>query len=216
MAVATGSFLAGDALPRTHTALELAAKFWPWALLSLAALNLLRSVVSPGSLIGPGILGAVACTALAFSHGVTTHAMVNMVAPIALVLVGVGLLHSAFPKMDRGRWTSFLTTRRARAPVEVGARTAHPLLVARALAGELRVDLTGSCTHGEAIMHATALLGHIRLYVPRTWSVKVHTTGAVLTRVTETGPRLQTDPGIPAHVVLHVLGACGAVTIVRT
>ncbi|MFD3931159.1 hypothetical protein [Streptomyces sp. NPDC058614] len=216
MAVATGSFLAGDALPPTHTALELAAKFWPWALLSLAALNVLRSVVSLGSLIGPGLLGAVACTALAFSHGVTTHTMLNMVAPIALVMVGVGLLHSSIPTMDRGRWTSFLTTLRAQAPVEVGARTAHPLLVARALAGELRMDLTASGTGGEVIVHATALLGHVHLSVPRTWSVKVHTTGAVLMRVTDTGPGLQTDPGISAHVVLHVLGACGAVTIVRT
>ncbi|MEU6340469.1 hypothetical protein ABZ883_05890 [Streptomyces sp. NPDC046977] len=215
--VAVGSFIAGDAVHRTRVVVEWATTWWPWALLLIAALNLFRSVSRTGSLIGPGLLTAVALTGLGVARGVAAHTVLNAVLPAALIVAGAILTLSVHSREQQDAWVCAFTTGHVVAPDEIGERTAHPLLTARALAGDLRVDLTASRIDGIVTVHATVVFGQVRLTVPRTWPVKVHAPGSVLTRITDSGPRHEIETGSPAGVVtLHVLGACGAISVLRT
>ncbi|MGW3242923.1 hypothetical protein [Streptomyces sp. NPDC001070] len=212
-ALALGSFAAGDTLHRVRAAAEWATTWWPWLLLVLALLNLVRSFVAVSSLIAPGVLAAVALAGLASGHAVNRHILVNVVLPASLVLVGVALLRPFGGPEDRS-WTRFLATGRIDGPGAIGERTRHPRLELRAVAGEIRADLTGSALDGDVTVHITAIAGHVHLTVPRSWPVTVRTTGMVLTRVTDTGPRDAIDAEA-GGVGLHLLGLAGAVSLVR-
>lgn len=212
-ALALGSFAVGDTLHRVRVAAEWAVTWWPWLLLALAVLNLVRSFVAVSSLIAPGVLAAIALVGLAHGHAVSGRVLVNVVLPVSLAVVGVALLRPSVRPGD-GRWTRFLSTGRVRGPGAIGERTRHPRLELRAVAGEIRADLTGSALDGDVTVHITAVAGHVHLTVPRSWPVTVQTTGMVLTRVTDSGPRdaIDTDSG---GVGLHLLGLGGAVSLVR-
>jgi hypothetical protein len=111
--------------------------------------------------------------------------------------------------LSTSRWTRFLSTGRVVAPGKFAE-----LLTLRAIAGELRADLTAvRCDSRTTTVHITAIAGHVHLVVPQPCQVRVHSTGAVLSRITQPGP--ETPTGEPYEIVLHVLGVCGAVSIVR-
>jgi hypothetical protein len=225
IALAVGCFLVGDTLHRARAALDAAAEWWPWTLLALALLNLLRSVVPVDSLIGPAVLAVVAVCGLTVSRGLDTRAVQNLAVPLALAGSGAVLLMTSGASDGRTRWTGFLSTRRVHVPAEGGE-----LLVFRAVCGELRADLRATHAGGLTSVHVTAVAGHVHLIVPRSWQVKVHASGALLTRVSETGRqdrRLTGDLDTPPHsdsgldpksgaqdeVAFHLLGICAAVSI---
>jgi hypothetical protein len=212
-ALALGSYAVGDTVDRMRAAAGWAATSWPWVLLALAAFNLLRSAVEVGSLIGPGLLAGAALAGLVATHGITDPALMNLALPAALVLGGAVLLGSSRERRS-DVWSRFLATGRVEAPAAVGARTQYRRLTVRAVAGEIRADFTGSTLDGGMAVHVTAIAGHVHLTVPRGWPVAVRTTGMVLTRVTDTGPMDAVDESTDG-VGLHLLGVCGAVSLVR-
>lgn len=213
--LAVGCFLVGDTVRRGRAVLDAVAEWWPWALLALALFNLLRSAVSLDSLIGPAVLGSAALCGLALSRGLDTRTVQDLMIPLALAGCGAVLLVTAGGDGRRTRWTRFLSTGRIHVPAKSGE-----LLVFRAVCGELRADLRAARTDGPRTVHITAVAGHVHLIVPVSWQVKVHASGALLTRVTENGrqdERLATGP-VPAsekehEMALHLLGVCGAVSI---
>ncbi|MET9900190.1 hypothetical protein [Streptomyces sp. NPDC006446] len=203
LALAVGSYVAGDAAHRLHMAAALAADWWPWVLLGLAALNLLRSAVPVGSFIGPLLLGAVALGGLAASGEVARETLTDRVVPCALVLMGTAILLSA----GRGtRTTRVLSTGR----VDIRQYPNGPLAL-RAVVGELRADLSGTGQAG-VVLHVTAIVGHVRLSVPRDALVRIHDTGAVLTRIRAASEDRPAESGQVFDI--HVLGVCGAVSVV--
>jgi hypothetical protein len=214
--LAAGSFAIGDSAHRVRAAADCLLAWWPWLLLALALLNLLRSAITPGSLIAPGLLAAVALGGLAVAHGISTRTLADFVAPAVLILVGLALLLSS-RESESNRWTRILATGRVRTTNAVGSRTENPLVILRAVAGELRADLTGSFLDGSLTVQVTAVAGHVHLTIPRDWPVTVRTAGTVLTRVSDMGPRkgTNTDTTAAREVGLHLLGLCGAVSVVR-
>lgn len=212
--LAVGSFTVGDSAHRVRAAADWLTAWWPWLLLAIALLNLLRSVITPGSLIAPGLLGTVAFGGLAAAHGISTRALADFAAPTALILVGLALLLSS-READSHRWTRVLATGRVRTTDALGSRRDTPQVVLRAIAGEVRADLTGSFLDGSLSVQVTAVAGHVHLTVPKEWPVTVRTAGTVLTRVTDTGAREGTDADAAREVGLHLLGLCGAISLVR-
>lgn len=208
LAVATGALLAGDPATRTQATLSWAARWWPWALLALASVNLLRSAVPAGSLIGPVTLGAVAVVGLAVTHGLDGHIARDLLAPTLLVVAGTALVLSAVGSGHRSNWTRLLATGAVIVPAGTG-----PLLTARAVLGELRADLRQ--LENDVEVNVTAVAGHVHLIVPPTSTVHVHTLGALLTRVTPPDSRPDESTPPEGAFTIHVLGICGAVSIAR-
>ncbi|MEV0092027.1 hypothetical protein [Streptomyces sp. NPDC050738] len=210
IALAMGCYVVGDTVHRARTVLDLAARWWPWALLALSLLNLLRSAVPPGSLIAPLLLAAVGLTGLAVSGGIDRDTMINLIAPGVLALSGASLLFTLRPFGRTDRWSRFLATGRVVVPPGSG-----PLLSVRAVLGELRTDLTAADSDSSVAVHVTAVAGHVRIAVPQSSPVRIHTTGALLTRVTGPGPQTGEHPAGSGGFTIHVLGVCGAVAVVR-
>ncbi|MER5471402.1 hypothetical protein ABZX90_21720 [Streptomyces sp. NPDC002935] len=210
LAVVVGSCLAGDAVHRARAALEFGARWWPWALLSLAVVNLLRAALPTGSLIGPVLLAAVASAGLVRSGDVGSHALADLALPGVLALGGAALVLAASRAGRRSSWSRVLATGQVVAPE--GTRGT---VTVRAVLGELRADLTRATADSGTTVHVTAIVGHVVVAVPRDRRVRVHTSGAVLTRIAETGAQ-QVEPSDPSTgFTVHVLGICGAVGIVR-
>ncbi len=207
-AVAVGALLAGDPGRRAHAALEWATTWWPWLLLALASLNLLRSAVPTGSLIGPLLLAGIASAALVAAHGAGRR-LVQDLLPVVLALGGAALVLSATAHGPATRWTRVLTT-----GVVVIPQDAGDVLTVRAVLGELRADLRHLDGASAVNVNVTALAGHVRLVVPRDSRITVHTAGTLLTRVTAPEPG-NSDPRESGTFVIHVLGVCGAVHVVR-
>ncbi|WP_369248730.1 hypothetical protein [Streptomyces sp. R41] len=212
--LAMGSFTVGDSAHRVRAAADWLVAWWPWLLLSLALLNLLRSAITPGSLIAPSLLTAVTLGGLAAAHGISAHTLADFVVPAALIVVGLALVLSS-QRADSYRWTRVLATGRVRTTDALGSHTNCPQVILRAVAGELRADLTDSFLDGSLDVQVTAVAGHVHLTVPRDWPITVHTTGTLLTRVIDTGPRAGSDAEVAHEAELHLLGLCGAVSLVR-
>ncbi|WP_043677135.1 LiaF transmembrane domain-containing protein [Streptomyces xylophagus] len=209
-----GSFALGDSTHRVRAAADWLSSWWPWLLLALALLNLLRSAITPGSLIAPGLLAALALGGLAAAHGISARNLADFVAPAALIVVGLALVLSSH-ETESHQWTRVLATGRVRTADGLGSRTDTSQVVLRAIAGELRADLTDSFLDGSLTVQVTAVAGHVHLTVPRDWPVTVRTAGTVLTRVSDTGPRAGTDADTAREVGLHLLGLAGAFSLVR-
>ncbi|MHA6760022.1 hypothetical protein [Streptacidiphilus sp. PAMC 29251] len=206
--LATGCYCLGDTAHRARTAAEVAGRWWPWALLALALINLLRSTVARGSGTAPLLLGGIALSWLTLSHGFAPRTLQDLLLPAALALVGTALLLSVSRAAGANGWTRILTTGRITVPAG-----AADLLTLRAVAGELRTDLTAVRIHSHLTLHVTAIGGHVHLTLPAACRVTIHSSGAFLTRIADPGPRA--DTGNAPEIVLHVLGVCGAVSIVR-
>lgn len=213
-ALTVGSFILGDSAHRVRAASDWLSAWWPWLLLALAVLNLLRAAITPSSLIAPGLLAASAVGGLAAAHSISTRTLTDFVAPTALLLAGLALLLSSH-ETESHRWTRVLATGRIRSVDGLGSRTDTSLVVLRAIVGELHADLTGSFLDGSLTVHVTAVAGHVHLTVPRDWPVTVRTAGTVLTRVSDTGPPSRTDVDTAREVGLHLLGLVGAFSLVR-
>lgn len=203
-ALAAGCYTVGDTADRARDAVEVAAAWWPWALLGLAALNILRSAVVTDALIGPLVLGAVALAGLA--AGLSGETVRDVIVPTGLAVIGAALVVSVGRDDRTTQWSGVLSTGRVLVPADAGT-----LLTVRAVLGELRADLTIVAAE-RVTVHVTAVAGHVRLTVPRVCPVQVHRTGAALTRVHDSGPQPPLEKG---GLTVHVLGLCGAVSIVR-
>ncbi|MFC8662978.1 hypothetical protein [Streptomyces sp. NPDC057199] len=213
--LAVGSFTVGDTTHRVRAAADWFTTWWPWLLLALALLNLLRAAITPGSFIAPGLLATVAVGGLAATHDISTRTLTDFVAPAALVLVGLALLLSSRGATHSHRWTRVLATGRVRTTDAFGSRTGNRQVILRAIAGEVRADLTGSVLDGSLTVLVTAVAGHVHLTVPHDWPVTVRTAGTILTHVSDTGPRASTEDNAAREVGLHLLGLVGAISLVR-
>ncbi|GAB7103960.1 hypothetical protein JCM4814A_22740 [Streptomyces phaeofaciens JCM 4814] len=209
-AVILGCYLVGDSVHRARAAIEFGARWWPWMLLGLAVVNLLRSALPAASLIGPLVLASIAVAGLVRSGHLGTGTVMDLALPGLLALCGAALLWGASGGELRSSWTRVLTSGRIAAPRPMGKT-----LVLRAVLGELRADLTATGEYERDTVHVTAFAGHIRMTVPRDRWVNVHASGTVLTRVVETGapPAKVVDPSV--GLTVHVLGVCAVVGIVR-
>ncbi|NEA99801.1 hypothetical protein [Streptomyces sp. SID13726] len=180
-------------------------------MLVLAAFNLLRSAISISSLIGPAVLAAAALCGLALSRNLDVRSVVALGTPLLLAGLGLALLLSASRGDRRNRWSRVFSTGRVRVPLN-----SDELLVFRAVCGELRADLTAADTSTvPSAVHITAVAGHVHLLVPRFWRVRLHTSGKLLTRVTE-GRGQDRTPESAIHqgdVDIHLLAVCSAVSI---
>jgi hypothetical protein len=210
LAVILGCYLAGDVAHRARAALDFGARWWPWVLLGLAAVNLVRSALPTGSLIGPSLLVCVALAGLVTSDQVSARALTNLALPGLLALGGCLLLLGVSSTGPRSSWSRVLTTGRVVVPHGSGKT-----VTVRAVLGELRADLTGPAAAGRTTVHVTAVAGHIRMTVPRDRRVRVHSSGAFLTRVVDSGPKPTevTDPS--TGLTIHVLAMCSVVGIIR-
>lgn len=211
--LAVGCFVAGDAARRVGEALAFGAHWWPWILLTVAVLNLLRSAMPTGSYIGPLVLGAVALVGLAMSDSVGPQEVEDIGLPGILVIAGAGLALAASHDVRTTSWSRFLTTGRVVLP-----KGAHGTVTVRAVLGDLRADLTQASPDDETTVRLTAIGGHVQVTVPKDRAVRVHSSGAVLTHVGETGAD-PVDPPVSSDsakgFTIHVVGVCGAVGIVR-
>ncbi|WP_329272184.1 hypothetical protein [Streptomyces sp. NBC_01451] len=217
--LAVGCFVAGDAARRVGQALLFGARWWPWILLTVAVLNLLRSAIPSGSYIGPLVLCAVALTGLAMSDNVSRHEVADVALPGVLVVAGAGLALAASHDARTTSWTRILTTGRVVMP-----KGAYRTVTVRAVLGDLRADLTQAPADDETCVRLTVIAGHVQVTVPKDRAVRVDTSGAVLAHVKETGadpagptgPTDSSGPTGPAKgFTIQVLGVCGAVGIVR-
>ncbi|MEU9174773.1 hypothetical protein AB0D34_44660 [Streptomyces sp. NPDC048420] len=209
-AVVVGCYLIGAPAQRAHSAWEFSARWWPWALLGLAAFNLLRAAVSPASLIAPLVLAAVSTAALLSAGDISTRIIIDFGLPAVLALGGALLIGSAVPNRRNNCWSRTLTTGRVVIPADAGET-----LTLRSVLGELRADLTRKSAGSLTTVNVTTVVGHVRVDIPRDRWVKVNTSGALLTHTTETGPAPGEPPDPSTGFVIHVLGVCGSVGIVR-
>ncbi|HEU5472306.1 MAG TPA: hypothetical protein VFV67_16765 [Actinophytocola sp.] len=204
-----GAFLAGDTVDRVALAWAFVAAWWPWALLVLAAANLIRSVLRPESLLAPGLVAFAALTVLAFRYDLATGKLVNVILPAALALAGIALLLSVGSSAG-GSWTRILLTGRVNAPPTMGDAPLRP----RAILGEVRANLHTAAGLAPVKVHATAIFGHVYLSIPADWHVILaDDDGRLLTPIRD--PRPNGDPA-NRKVSLRVLGFCGIVTVYRT
>jgi hypothetical protein len=210
LAVAVGSYLIGAPAQRAHTAWEFTARWWPWALLCLAACNVLRAAITPSSLIAPLMLAAVSTAALLSAGDISARVFTDFGLPAVLALSGALLIGATTPKGRGNRWSRTLTTGRVVIPAD-----ARGTLTLRSVLGELRADLTQQPAGGLTTVNVTAVVGHVRVDIPRNRWVEVNSSGALLTHITETGPAPEEPPDPSTGFVVHVLGICGSVGIVR-
>lgn len=210
VALAAGCYAVGDTAHRIRAAVDVAEAWWPWALLGLAAVNVVRSAVTAEALIGPLVIGTVALVGLGVSQGIGERTVRDLLVPVSLAVAGAVLVLSAGPEGQTARWSRVLSTGWVVVPADAG-----PLVTVRAVLGELRADLTRVAGADDRVtVHVTAVGGHVRLVVPKERAVSVHRTGAALTRLTDADSGSET-PGGEGPFTIHVLGLCAAVSIVR-
>lgn len=200
--VVIGMFLLGDTVARLRLAGDFLAAWWPWALVALAAANVLRSMLQLESLLAPGLLAFVALVALGVREGIAAATLVDFTVPAVIALTGVVLLSSVGSWLSRS-WTRILVTGQVVAPGVVSGG-----LRPRVILGELRADLSALTTPPKDLQ-VTAVFGHMHLTVPAAWQLNLHATGALLTSI-----RGLIGTG-PPEVELRVQGFCGVVSVVR-
>ncbi|USX52482.1 hypothetical protein [Lentzea sp. HUAS12] len=207
--IAIGAFMVGDTARRLGQAWTFVGRYWPWILLGLACLNLVRSLFHVESLLAPGLLGVVALTALALRAEVASSVVLDWLLPLLVVLAGVSLLSSVGARVRRSL-TRVLSTGR----VDLDG-VLPEVLRPRAVLGDVRVDLTNADEAATDVeVELTAVFGVVRLVVPKTWRVELQGQGVLLSRVSSSGPREEPKDGTPT-LLLHVMGFCGFVSVCR-
>ncbi|WP_328749892.1 hypothetical protein OHT57_31140 [Streptomyces sp. NBC_00285] len=210
LAVVVGCSLIGDPVQRAYSTWEFTARWWPWALLGLATFNLLRTAMSPASLIAPLVLATVSAAALLSAGDISTGMIIDFGLPAVLAVGGSLLIGTAVPDQPSNHWSRTLTTGRIVIPADAAGT-----LTLRSVLGELRADLTRKSAGSPTTVNITAVAGHVRVDIPRNRWVEVNASGALLTRITETGPAPDELPDPSTGFVIHVLGVCGSVGIAR-
>ena len=208
-----GSFLIGGVGERLGLAGDLLKNWWPWVLLALAAINLGRTIVRAESLVAPGLLALVAIIGLAVGRPGAAPTIINLAIPGALVFVG-GALALSYSCGTPGHWVRVLTSSRVQFHDQVPQE-----ITVWAIAGELRLDLAGAelDTTQEVTIAVNVILGHVHLDIPRNWPMHLPAEPRydrlVLTRIKDIGVRSQQEGDHGA--TLHLLGLCGAITLLR-
>ncbi|WP_434442206.1 hypothetical protein [Lentzea sp. E54] len=207
--IAAGAFLVGDAAQRLVSAWNFVGRYWPWLLLGLACLNLIRSLFRVESLLAPGLVAVVALTALALRSEVASSMILDWVLPVLIIVVGTTLLWSVGARVRRS-WTRVLSTGRVAAPEELPKR-----LRPRAIVGEIEVDFRAARSgEMDVDLEVTAVFGWVRIVVPRAWQVELGHQGVLLSKIVDRAAGEQGDPR-ERKLLLHVMGFCGIVSVSR-
>jgi hypothetical protein len=199
-----GSYFALDPAARAEALLNGLRQWWPFLLLGLAGLNLLRSVIDTPSLLAPAALTAVAAVALA---GIGAPFWDRLVAggPLLVAGIGVGMVVAAMG--TPARVVSVLWTRRSYAK--------HRPLPARTelvcVAGELRHDLRSASIAGTETLVARLVLGYVVVVIPSGWRCHLANTPPRSIRISERGAVPPAGPTI----ALEVSGGVGWLIIRR-
>ncbi|EWM11577.1 hypothetical protein KUTG_01881 [Kutzneria sp. 744] len=205
----SGAFLVGDTTHRLNVAWTLFAHWWPWALIGLAIVNVMRRFLRVESVLAPGLLILVSIVYLALQQGIEPDRVINFVVPLATLIGGLALLASIGSTAGRS-WTRVLLTGRVEATPPVSTT-----LCPRALLCENLVDLTSCPGNPEGItMNVTVVLGHVQLTVPKDWELDLDDSGRLLTAVRDRTTELPED-NRAGLLRIHVLGFGGVVSIDR-
>ncbi|HEX6342568.1 hypothetical protein [Umezawaea sp.] len=204
--VVGAAFLIGDPASRLSAAWRFLDRWWPFLLLGLAVLNVVRALVPSEFLLAPGLIALVGGIALAVRQDALTT--LEVVVPIVVALAGTTLLLLIGPGPS---WTRVFTSGRVdldRAPAGV--------LRPRAIVGQVRANLItfDAPQKSDLVVEATAVLGHVRLVVPANQPVVLVDPGGVWSKIVDPGPYDRIDPKGPA-IRLHVLAVAGIVSVKR-
>lgn len=208
-----GSYLIGAVDQRLELAASLLRSWWPWALLALAVINVGRTIVRAESLVAPGLIAIAAVIGLLTRRPETVSDTINLYIPGALIIVGI-LLALSYPYVRPNRWVRVLTSARVSVHDQLPQE-----ITAWAIAGELRLDLTGASldTAKEITIVIKVILGHVRIDIPRNWpthlSFDPRSDHLIFTRISDIGVRSQQEG--EHGVTLRLSGLLGAITLQR-
>jgi hypothetical protein len=206
--VVISSFLLLDPNNRIAELLGLLEGVWPWLLLGLAGLNLLRSITPTGAFIGPLAVAGVALVGLLPSLDVHGPTIANIVVPLVTLAVGAALLLRGSATNKVAKWTTILATVSRRHEEAVpGTINAHCWM------GELRVDLRQAEWDEASTLNVVVVLGRVAVEVPVTLPIVLDDAG-ILVAVQESGFRAisTTDARL---LRLTPKGLLGRVDIIR-
>lgn len=181
--------------------------WWPWALLGLALLIVVRSTLRLESVFVPGLIASIGGLGLAVKYGLTAKVLVDVLVPASLVGGGIALLFAKTGKTPQS-WTKFLWSGRVYAP-----EAAREPLRPRVFLGDIRVDMTTVRPEElDVTIDATMVLGHIHFDIPKDWFVTLKDS-TLASRILD--KRRNGNEGDSTLLVLNVLGFGGIVTIAR-
>lgn len=204
---AAGAAAAASTPGRVTHAVLTAMGWWPYALVLLCLVNIVRLTVPPGGLYGPALLGAVALSALV---GLRLTLRQWFVAG-PLIVAGVGLLlgmtvPSSPP--DRRTWALAWVVRRQLSGT-LPARMAVLVLL-----GSAEVDLTAAVCTSKVECNVTMGMARLKLVVPAALFVELESAATGGIRILESGTAATGDPSRP-KLVVHLLGLFGVVELHR-
>jgi hypothetical protein len=208
-----GSYLIGGIDQRLELAASLLRIWWPWALLTLAAINLGRTIVRAESLVAPGFIAMAALTGLLVRRPGIESYIVNLWIPGALIVFGA-LLALSYDYHRSNRWVRVLTSARVRIHDQL-----PEVITAWAIAGELRLDLAGASLNAtqEVTIAIKAILGHVHLDIPHSWPTHLpadpRSDHLIFTKIGDIGVRSHQEGDY--GVTLRLSGFCGAITLLR-
>jgi hypothetical protein len=224
-AMAIGLILLLEGVPGLRLAADLAIEWAPLLLVALGLVGLFRALAPTAAWAGPVLLIAAGLTWLAFRIDLTNS--LNVVKLLAAVLIASGTLLALMRPTPHERSGS----RSAMAlllPGMLRLEDAPERIVARAVLGQLTVDLTPMATkEGNATeVDVRIFVGRVLLIVPKSWRVeagRLHATyriklnGTVeISGATEAVNRTRVTGDATTVLCLHILGAVGSVDLVRS
>jgi hypothetical protein len=182
----------------------------PLVLLALAVVNVLRSVMPPGSLIGPTLLGAGAAATFLYRGRPSTWPNSDQIAVAVLSVAALILLHRACE--GRGRiWAVFWVSRRR-------LTIAPNHVVVTSLLGVAAVDFTRLAPAVAGVpteILCIVLGGRVELTIPDTWRINAATdVVARWIEVSDRGPMPERG-AVTAIVTIRLIGVGGGIGLAR-
>jgi hypothetical protein len=207
--VASASFLALEPASRGTRLLDAVADLWPYALAALAVSAAAAAIVEPRRLTGPLVLGLVAVAGLSLRHE-RFAAVVSAWWPAVAVTLGVGIA-IARPSVGSGRRIVAVgwTVRRS-----IHDEMPDTLAVTCVLGGA-HLDLRDAALAREVTLIARAVLGFVKVEVPRHWPVLLDGLPSPLVTLDERGRRDTVDVAGSAVLRLRLDGVVGTVVVER-
>jgi hypothetical protein len=179
---------------------------WPYLALGLAAANLVRTLLSEGRWIAPGVLSAVGGAALLARSPVEVATFAEHVLVPALLLAGIFVVAGGGSHSTSRKWVAALFTR-----TFIPEGEARSPLVAVACLAELRLDLTQLVWEPDCVVAASVFFGRIRISLPQDLSLDL-ADGGFMVQVVESGTRRYHNSPL---ALVEVRGLLGRIDVVR-